>query len=131
VIDTNVYISGLNFAGKPGKVLELFVSGKIEVCISDFILSELEKVLVKRFEWDNERILKALNLIKSKAIEVKPEFRLSVIKEKDTDNRILECAIEGKVRYIISGDKHHILKLKEYEGIKILAPDEFLILYYQ
>ena len=38
VIDTNVFVSGLNFAGKPGEVLELFVNGDIDVVISPFIL---------------------------------------------------------------------------------------------
>ena len=49
-----------------------------------------------------------------------------MIREKDDDNRILECALEGKAEYIISGDKRHLLPLGEYEGIRILSPDEFL-----
>jgi len=37
VIDTNVFISGLNFAGKPGEILELLIKDEIEVYISSFI----------------------------------------------------------------------------------------------
>ena len=129
VIDTNVFVSGLNFAGKPSEVLELFIKGEIEVYISPFILRELERILKEKFEWDEERIQRALNYIKGKAIEVQPKFKLSVIKEKEDDNRILECALEGKVQYIISGDKRHILPLKDYKGIKILSPTEFLRLF--
>lgn len=129
VIDTNIYISGLNFAGKPGEVLELFITEKIEVCVSQFILSELEHILRTRFKWDISQINRALNLIRAKAIEVNPSIKLTVVKEKDSDNRILECAVEGEVDYIISGDKRHILPLKEYKGIKILSPDEFLRLW--
>jgi len=129
VIDTNVFISGLNFAGKPGEVLELFIKGEIEVYISSFILKELERVLRERFDWDEERITIVLNRIKGKAIEVQPKFQFSVIKGKGEDNRILECGFEGKVQYIISGDKRHILPLKEYKGIKILSPAEFLIVF--
>jgi predicted nucleic acid-binding protein len=29
-------------------------------------------------------------------------------------------------RLIISGDKHHLQPLKEYQGIKILSPAQFL-----
>lgn len=129
VIDTKVFISGLNFAGKPGEILELLTKDEVEVYISSFILSELESILKGRFEWADEQVNKVLDLIKAKAIEVKPDLRLSVIKEKDADNRILECAVEGKVDYIISGDKRHILPLKEYEGTKILSPDRFLRLW--
>jgi len=129
VIDTNVFISGLNFAGKPGEVLDLLIKGEIEVCVSPFILSELEGILKGRFGWEDEQVTKVLNLLKAKAVEVKPALRLSVIKDKDADNRILECAIEGKVDYIISGDRRHILPLKEYAGVRILSPDEFLRLW--
>jgi len=42
VIDTNVFISGLNFTGKPSEVLKLFWKGEIRVSISPFILSPSE-----------------------------------------------------------------------------------------
>jgi len=58
--------------------------------------------------------------------KVIPSLRLTVIKEDEPDNRILECAVEGKCDYIISGDEHHILPLREYKGIKILRAAEFL-----
>ena len=35
-------------------------------------------------------------------------------------------AVEGKAQYIVSGDKHHLLPLKEYQGIRILTPAQFL-----
>jgi len=126
VIDTNVFISGLNFAGKPSQILDLFIEEEMEVLVSPFILSELERVLRDKFGWEEERVTRVLNLIKAKAIEIQPRHRLSVIKEKDADNRILECAVEGEADYIISGDKRHILPLKEYLGIMILSPDDFL-----
>jgi len=55
-----------------------------------------------------------------------PTQRVDVIKEKEDDDRILECALEGKAQYVISGDKRHLLPLKEYQGIRILPPTEFL-----
>jgi predicted nucleic acid-binding protein len=61
---------------------------------------------------------------------VHPKNKVSVIKENDDDNRILECAIEGKVQYLISGDRKHLLPLKEYQRIKILSPAEFLKLFF-
>jgi putative PIN family toxin of toxin-antitoxin system len=126
VIDTNVFISGLNFAGKPGDILELFIKGDIEVFISPFILLEIERILRERFEWGEGNIHRVLNRIKRQTVLVHPKNKVSVVKEKDDDNRILECAIEGKVHYLISGDKKHLLPLKEYQRIKRLSPVEFL-----
>lgn len=126
VIDTNVFISGLNFAGRPSEVLELLIKGEIEVFISPFILAELERILRDRFEWKTEQLHRVLNRIKTKTILVHPKIRISVIKEKDDDNRILECAVEAKVEYLVSGDRKHLLPLREYQGVKILSPAEFM-----
>lgn len=126
VVDTNVFVSGLTFTGKPREVLDLVWRGDIEAYISSFILGELEEILKKDFHWNKDQIVYTIEKIKKKTILVLPKNKVSVIKEKDSDNRILECAIEGKVQCIISGDKKHLLPLKEYQGIKILSPAEFL-----
>jgi len=126
VIDTNVFVSGVTFKGKPREVLDLIWRGDIEVSISSFILKELEETLKKDFGWDRNQITHTIEKIKAKTILIQPKNKVSVIKEKDDDNRILECAIEGKVQYLISGDRKHLLPLKEYQGTKILSPSEFL-----
>ena len=129
VIDTNVIVSGLTFKGQPREVLDLAWKGEIEVYISPFILKELTGTLKKDFGWSNEQIKDTIQRIKAKTISIRPRIKVSVVKEKDDDNRILECAIEGDVRYLISGDKKHLLPLKEYQGIKILSPAQFLMLF--
>ena len=57
-------------------------------------------------------------------IEIKS--RIGIIKEDPTDNIFLECALDGKANYIISGD-HHLLKLTIFEGIQILKVKDYLI----
>ncbi len=126
VIDTNVYISGLTFTGKPNEVLELMIKEKIEVYISPFILGEIETILKKTFGWDEEQVKKALNQIKRKVTQIQPKAKVSIVKQKDSDNRIIECAIEAKAQYLVSGDTKHLLPLKQYHGIKIISPAKFL-----
>jgi len=103
--------------------------GEIDVTISPFILKELMGTLKKDFGWSNEQIKNTIQRIKAKTISIRPKIKVSVVKEKDDDNRILECAIEGNVQYLISGDKKHLLPLKEYQGIKILSPAQFIMLF--
>ena len=129
VIDTNVFVSGLTFKGQPREVLDLAWKGEIDVTISPFILKELMGTLKKDFGWSNEQIKNTIQRIKAKTISIRPKIKVSVVKEKDDDNRILECAIEGNVQYLISGDKKHLLPLKEYQGIKILSPAQFTMLF--
>jgi putative PIN family toxin of toxin-antitoxin system len=126
VIDTNVFVSGLTFKGKPRDVLDLVWRRDIEAYVSPFILRELEGTLKKDFGWDKDQIKYTVEKIKANTILVYPKKKVSVIKEKDDDNRILECAIEGGVQYLISGDRRHLLPLKEYQRTKILSPAEFL-----
>jgi putative PIN family toxin of toxin-antitoxin system len=129
VIDTNVIVSGLAFKGQPREVLDLAWKGEIEVYISPFILRELTGTLKKDFGWSNEQIKDTIQRIKAKTNSIRPKIKVSVVKEKEDDNRILECAIEGNAQYLISGDKKHLLLLKQYQGIKILSPARFLMLF--
>ncbi len=114
VLDTNVLVSALNFSGNQRKILELFLKGEIQVCISLFILEELKYVLEKKFKWDKINSQKVVRKIQSQAILVRPRKMISIIKKDETDNRILECAQEGRAHFIISGDTQHLLPLKNY-----------------
>ena len=54
-----------------------------------------------------------------------PKEKINVIKEDFSDNIFLETAIAGNVDFIITGN-NHLLKLKEFKGIRIISPKEFL-----
>jgi len=56
---------------------------------------------------------------------VVPRTKINWVKADKNDNKIIECAAEGRADYIVSGDLH-LLELKEYKGIKILTPSEML-----
>jgi len=125
VLDTNVYISAILFGGKPEEIRKLLKEGKIDVLISEAIILEIAEVLRRKFDWENWQISQVVDEIREIAALAVPRQSISLIKD-DTDNRILECAVEGNAHYIVSGDKHHLLPLREYKGIKILNPNEFL-----
>jgi putative PIN family toxin of toxin-antitoxin system len=61
---------------------------------------------------------------------VKPSKRIFAIQEDPDDNRVLECAVEGSAKYIISGDTH-LLNLRQYKNIRIVSPDEYLAILYE
>ena len=126
VADTNVYISAILFGGKPEEIRKLAREGKIELLISEFILAEISGVLKRKFSWSDWQISEVTKDIRDFTALITPVLTLSVIKDDEQDNRVLECAIEGKAKYIISGDEHHLQPLKEYHGIKILSPAQFL-----
>ena len=126
VADTNVYISAVLFGGRPEEVRILAREGKIELLISENILAEIAGVLKRKFHWSDWQISEIIKEIREFTTLITPVAGLSVITEDEPDNRVLECAIEGKAQYIVSGDEHHLQRLKEYEGIKILSPAQFI-----
>ena len=126
VFDTNVYISAILTAGTPRVVVsESFRREEIEILVSEVILTEIERILrlkIRRPLWD---IITILIAIRQNSTLISPESELLVVTEDEADNRIIECAFQGKAQYIVSGDRH-LLSLKEYQGIRILSPIEFL-----
>ena len=42
------------------------------------------------------------------------------------DEMILECALAAEADYIVSGDKRHLLPLRQFRGIPIVSPPDFL-----
>tara|TARA_Y100000310_G_scaffold297633_1_gene330799 strand:- start:173 stop:592 length:420 start_codon:yes stop_codon:yes gene_type:complete len=131
VLDTNLHISGLiRKIGTPADILRLWRNGKFEIAISKEIAKEIFDVLNRphikdKYSLDNEDIFSYMNLLKKQAFLVNGGLKLDVVKDDPDDNMILECAVESKADFIVSGDKH-LLNLREYEGISILNAGEFL-----
>lgn len=127
VIDTNVFISSF-FGGNPKKIIDLWKKGAIKLCLSRGIVDEYVEVL-KRLGLQNESELYELLNIFSKGHNILFAAStpcLKIIKQDPNDNMFIECAVALECPYIISGDKH-LRSVKDYMGIKILSPKEFLI----
>ena len=120
VLDTNVIISGLNFPGNERHVLDLARRGMYELYLSPFILQEVAGVLVRKFRWDEQHTIQAIRMLRASATILEPRRRPSVIPSNEADNRILECAIDATADYLVTGDRRHLLPLREHLGTKIV-----------
>jgi putative PIN family toxin of toxin-antitoxin system len=125
VLDTNVYISAILFGGNCEEILKLAAQKLFEVVASKGIIDEIKSVLKEKFYWTDKQITEVVKYIREIATVINPEIPLSIIKEDPADNKIIECAVSLNATYIVTGDKH-LLSIKEYEGIKIVSPVEFL-----
>ncbi len=50
---------------------------------------------------------------------------LNAVPRDPDDNKVLECAVEGKAHYIVTGDKD-LLVLKTFRDIQIVHASDFL-----
>jgi putative PIN family toxin of toxin-antitoxin system len=87
---------------------------------------ELAGKLREKFDFSEEDIDNILVGISVFSEMTSPTTEISLIKSDPDDNRILEIAKEVEADYVISGDKKHILPLKEFGKTKIVDAADFL-----
>jgi len=126
-LDSNTYISALNFGGTPLEVLNLARAGFIRLDVSDAILEEFASVLRDKFRWREDDIADAQQEIRLFANHVTPAEALTVVRADPDDDRILECAAAARSDYLVTGDKH-LLKMGSYRGTQIVKATEFMAL---
>ena len=126
VLDTNIVVSAvISTDGTPAKVFELLLSKQVVNYTSDEIIEEVVEVMdrpslgldkeYKKFILDNFKLL---------SVKVKPTFDENAVPEDKDDDKFINCALTVKAD-IISGNKH-LLKLKEYKGVKVYSAKAFL-----
>jgi putative PIN family toxin of toxin-antitoxin system len=126
VLDTNVLISAILFGGKPQRALEVAIKGEYSLYISETLIEELRNVLLRpKFGFGAQTVEIIIAELIGVAELVDPSNRINVISEDTDDDRILECAVESRAHFIVTGDSH-LLALVEYLKIKIIEPDQFL-----
>jgi len=124
-LDSNAYVSALQFNGRAARLLRMAPDNDIEIAISEPLIAEVIGVLRERFGWDGYRLHAEWERIKSITKFVTPSGTLDVIDHYPPDNRILECADEAGSEFIVSEDKD-LLRLKEHGNARIIRAAEML-----
>jgi len=123
VLDSNIIIAAFSSRGLCASVFELCLD-RYTIMISDFILSEVSRILQDRFKMPPTNVKTILNYLKEFCIVASYNKLQKRICRDPFDDEILALAISNGVDYIITGDKD-LLDLKDYQSIKILSPRQF------
>jgi putative PIN family toxin of toxin-antitoxin system len=130
VLDVNVWVSALLWGGKPAEIVKAAEQGKVRLFASEEIVREISQVLnypkLRRVyeaeEMNREELIEAV----LKVVQlVQATRRVKAVLEHPTDDKFLECALEARADYVVSGDKH-LLKVGNYEKIQVVSVREFL-----
>jgi putative PIN family toxin of toxin-antitoxin system len=126
VLDTNVLVSALLFAGPIGRLVSLWRARRIMLLLSKDVFIEYLRVLTyPKFKLSGEEIKAIVEEYVLPFAEMATVVEApGVIREDPADDKFLALAAAGRARYIVSGDKH-LLALREYRGVKIVTPREF------
>lgn len=127
VLDTNVLVSAfIHHRGNEWKILDLVREGIIQLILSKEILDEFQKVIARgKFGFSTDLIIETVVLVIEIAEIIVPQSRLDIVHDDPSDNKFIECAIDGNADYVISGDRH-LLDIGNYREVKILKAKDFL-----
>ena len=131
VFDTNVFVSSF-FGGNPRKVVNLWKTGEVTLCLSRPIIDEYIEVL-RRLGLQDEKELGELLGLFARGFHVvftAKTHELHVVDDDPDDNKFIECAVALKAEYIIAGDKA-LTSIQNYMGIKIVSPKDFILIHRQ
>lgn len=126
VLDTNVLMSAIFFGGVPGRILEAWRNGQVELVLSPGILEEylrVEEELRRRL--GELEVVPLISLIAARAEWVADEDLEPPVCRDPADDKFLACARAGSALAIVSGDDD-LRSLREWEGVPVLSPREFV-----
>ena len=125
VFDTNIYVSAFVLPGSSAdRAMQRIFDSHDTLLISKPILDELLITLARKFSRDADALSRTALLLTELAEFVQPKERVSVF-DDDPDNRILECAIAGQAKAIVTGDKA-MLAVEISHGIRLLSLSAYL-----
>ncbi len=130
VVDTNIFVSGfIHQEGLPGQILVAWRAVRFELITSAEINEEILEVLnrprIRERYHIGDRIIDIGAILYTHATLVEPKLRVKVSRDPD-DNKFLEAALQGRASYIVTGDKKDLLIMKEFKGIRIITPAQFI-----
>jgi putative PIN family toxin of toxin-antitoxin system len=135
VVDTSVWVSALiTPSGPPGRILQAFFAGRVQVVVSDFLLAELELVLsrsrIRRRFTDENDAERLLSLLRSAGRFVTTTGAMHLCRDRK-DDRVVETAIVGLAAYLVSRDEDltrdlDLVRVLQAHGVEVLTVARFL-----
>jgi putative PIN family toxin of toxin-antitoxin system len=123
VLDTNVWVSGLQFGGTPARAIDQALL-RDRLAISEFIRNEVVRVLTRKFARDSSEIDVRLNELLAQALLVGVTGEIAGVCRDPKDDAILETAWKAGADVLVAGDKD-LLSLGFFKGAAIITPAEY------
>ena len=126
--DASVWVSAVAYPGSvPDQAVELARTGVVQSIISEALIAQVRRTLLgPRFGRSTDAVRDTELSNRTSSAVVTPTITLSVITAKESDNRVLECAVAGGADVIVTGDRKHLLRLGHFQGIPIVSPRDFI-----
>jgi putative PIN family toxin of toxin-antitoxin system len=107
-------------------VLELVLGGQLQLITSNHLLTEMEELLVRKFNFSAAAAREVRVELEFMGTLADPVQVPKVCRDPD-DDQVLAVAVEGNAGWIVSGD-NDLLDLGSYRGVEIVTPAKLLVL---
>jgi putative PIN family toxin of toxin-antitoxin system len=127
VVDTNVIMSAIFFGGVPGRILDAWATGRVELVLSPAMLDEYRRVgaeLAARYPERGQALTSVLALIAMNAMLVDASPLIEEVSADPDDDKFLAAAIAADVGIVVSGDQD-LLDISGWRKITVLTPRKF------
>lgn len=122
VLDTNVLLSDTAYPNSiPGKIVDAWRSGSLDVVLSQYILDELLRVLPRlnhRLGWSNSEMRDFVDSLAFLADLVEPEPIKDPQLRDAADQPVLGTFLASNAKYLVTGDKDLLALSPLYSNIK-------------
>lgn len=127
VIDTNLLINGsvddYNYANR---IIDAVIEGKVAAYANPPTLRENQ--FISGLKISDTDYKKKLQFFFGRVHRVPVlDSGLDVVTDPE-DNKLIESAVAARADFVVSSD-HHLLELKEYQGVKVMTPEAFWTFY--
>ena len=128
VLDTNVLVSGLlNAKGNPSQVLGLALSGALQICYDEAIISEYAEVLARpRFKFDPARTAEVIAKIMKDGERIDSSSVAQLHLPDPDDEPFLAVALASSSDFLVTGNMAHFPAEKR-RGCSVIAPADFMV----
>jgi len=122
VLDTNLFVAAYwNRRSASAKVLSECLDGRLSLFYSEQIRKEI--LLILRNIRAKDEFRKRVDKVLAAGTEIGVPGFLAVVKDDPEDDKFLECALYARAEYVVTSDDH-LLRIKEFEGIRIIKPTD-------
>jgi len=131
LFDTNVLVAAFATEGLCARLLFRANRREFDLFMSPAISREFKKAMEIKIGLSPEEVREALLLLEEATKTEDPakrNIRVSSVLRDESDHAVLEAALACRAEFIVTGDRE-LLDLKDFRGIKIVAPRDFELLF--